>query len=149
MTIASPAPGAPDLDGEYYNLAAARWNELHQCWQAPYHGMGSMEALELCGCAKCLDELTTRRRLVERERWRQEHPGERWSARACTVEVGPVREHLRALLDAGMSRTEVAVAAGVDRTTLSRVLRADVRRVHADTATALLAVGAQVVSSRP
>ena len=53
------------------------------------------------------------------------------------LDIGPVRERLRALLEAGMTYTDIAVAAGIDRTTLYRILRPDVRGVHIDTATAL------------
>jgi DNA-binding phage protein len=42
---------------------------------------------------------------------------------------------------AGRTLTAIAVAAGLDRTTLNRVLRPDVKRVRASTSAALLAVG--------
>jgi Helix-turn-helix domain of resolvase len=65
-------------------------------------------------------------------------PVPRWAPRR--LDVGPVRERLRALLEAGMTYTDIAVAAGIARTTLYRILRPDVRGVHIDTATALGAI---------
>src|SRR3954451_15587501 len=56
---------------------------------------------------------------------------------ALTVPVGPVRDRVALLLGVGMSRTQVAEAAEVDTTTITRLLRADAHRVHADTAVAL------------
>ena len=58
------------------------------------------------------------------------------------VDVAPVRAHVRRLLEAGMSRERIAVAAQLDRTTIARVLRPSVRQVRADTAEVLLAVEA-------
>jgi Helix-turn-helix domain of resolvase len=65
-------------------------------------------------------------------------PVPRWAPRR--LDVGPVRERLRALLEAGMTYTDIAVAAGIARTTPYRILRPDVRGVHIDTATALGAI---------
>lgn len=57
-----------------------------------------------------------------------------------TTDVGPVRERVQALLAAGLTRQQLAERTGLDRTTINRLLRRDVRRVHTDTAAALLAV---------
>jgi hypothetical protein len=59
-----------------------------------------------------------------------------------------VRQRLCALLDAGMTHTDIAVAAGIDRTTLYRVLRADVGGVHVDTAAALAAIDVEAWRER-
>jgi hypothetical protein len=131
-------PGA--FDPAVVNTAAMRWNARGGYWEAPQHGAGSGEQLARCTCWACHHELARRRSAGERARWREEHPGVPFPSPLRTSEVGPVREHLAGLLAAGMTRTEVAVAAGVDRSTINRLLRPDVRRVADATAAAVLAV---------
>ena len=56
------------------------------------------------------------------------------------VEVAAVRAHVVELLAGGMTRSALALAAGVDATTVTRLLRPDVRQVRTATAEAVLAV---------
>ena len=49
------------------------------------------------------------------------------------LDVGPVHERLRPVLEAGMTYTDIAVAAGIPRTTLYRILRPDVCTVSTST----------------
>jgi hypothetical protein len=129
-----------EFDPGVVNTAAMRWNPHGRCWQAPRHGGGASEQLARCSCWECRAELGRRRLANQRARWRDEHPGRPFPGPRQTVEVDTVREHLAVLFAAGMTRLDVAVAAGVDRSTLGRLLRPDVRRVHVDTAAAVLAV---------
>lgn len=120
-------------------------------WKAYRHGdveAGAFRLERCCDCDRCLDALTgldpgaaerVRRRVVEAE---AERVRRELAVAARRVDVTPVRDHLRELLEGGRSMTSVAVDAGLDRTTLNRVLRPDVRRVAAATASAVLAVGA-------
>ena len=60
------------------------------------------------------------------------------------VGVDRVRRHVEHLLAAGMTRTDIAVAANLDRTTVGRLLRPDVHNVERGTARRLLAVDVPV-----
>jgi DNA-binding phage protein len=103
------------------------------------HGDPLMNAYELvkCGCEVCLA------RLGEIDPDELERAHERIAAAAPKrVDVGPAREHLRRLLAVGRSMTSIAAEAGVDKTTLVRAMRPDVKRLHVRTAEAVLAVGA-------
>jgi hypothetical protein len=57
------------------------------------------------------------------------------------VDVAPARGHIVELVAQGWSLTRIATAAGVDKTTLVRAMRPDVKRLHVRTAEAVLAVG--------
>ena len=105
-----------------------------QRWKAFHHGAPVEHALVLCDCPVCVErlgQLTTRR---EPPPPPQPEPPKR-------VDAGPVREHVLELLGSGMSRDGIATAAGVDRSTVCRVLQPYAARVSVDTAAALLTVG--------
>lgn len=132
-----------DLDSAEFNLCSAFWappNEYFPSgWRAMKHGVPvNREHLLACGCPLCMEGYE---KLV---RWaappvRPPEPEPVEPPRK--VDVGPVRAHVLELLDT-MSRGEVAVAAGVDVTTIARLLRPDVRQVTVETAEAVLAVAA-------
>jgi hypothetical protein len=137
-------PDCPYSPGEYF----VAWPFMGG-WKGFRHGdpaAGEYRLEHCCDCGVCLATLAelnplaaerVRRRAAEAEAERQ-----RLAAVAShrKVDVVPAREHLRQLLATGRTMTSVAVDAGLDRTTLNRVLRPDVVRVRADTAQALLAV---------
>lgn len=140
-----------DLDPFEFNLHTAWWGPPNEFsspngWRASHHGVGGDEkALRRCGCGPCMEMA---------EYWRQSfEQAARYGPAALarrppaepverTVPVGPVMKHLRQLAASGMSHTEIARAAGLDRSTLYRCRRADVKRVAESTASALLAVKA-------
>jgi hypothetical protein len=131
-------PGPCPLDASVYNLASAWWGVPNEHfltgWRAFFHGAGTPTALEACGCPLCHErlELTGPRPAPLPPEPSPEPPR--------SVDVEPVRAHVRELLAAGVTRETIAVAAGIDSTTIGRLLRADVRGVLATTAAALLAV---------
>jgi hypothetical protein len=120
-------------------------------WTGYRHGdpaAGAYRFEHCCDCDRCLDALAeldpgaaerVRRRGVEAE---ADGVRRELAASSKRVDVGPVREHLRQLLASGRSMTSIAVEAGVDKTTLVRAMRPDVKRLHVRTAEAVLAVGA-------
>jgi hypothetical protein len=131
-----PLPPDCPLDPREYAQAWRAWGPGPQ-WVTRVHGDPLLNAhgLARCGCEVCLARLgeidpDEHRRALERIA----------AAAPKRCDVGPAREHLRRLLAGGRTMTSVAVDAGLDRTTLNRVLRADVRRVNVATAEALLAV---------
>ena len=106
---------------------------------ATVHGAGGDEkALRRCGCGPCRAAADSWAELLKMAGRAPPPPPEPEPPKV--VDVGPVADHVRRLLAGGMSRSEIAVAARFDRTTVGRVLRPDVRRVAAVTAEALLAV---------
>ena len=129
------------------NIASACWhgppNEHYPTgWRAARHGCSTIELLRACGCPIC----TERAEVVEQG----ERPGELKSEPEPPrrVDVEPVRQRIAELLACGWSRRQIAAAAGVDSTTIIRALRPEVRQVHVDTSTALLAL-ARGLGSRP
>ena len=135
-------PGPRSLDPSEFNLASAWWGppNVHfpSGWRAFHHGAG-VTAEHLAGCCPLCDE-----RL---EQLRPRPVGSQLPTAVPpapepprTVDVGPVRAHVRELLATGVSREAIAVTAGIDATTIGRVLLVDVPGVLAKTATALLAV---------
>ena len=129
--------GPCDLDPEVFNVAAAFVHPVTDRWMAPHHGVGQRSTLKACGCAVCMDAYEGWV-AAEREAGPVRRPPPE-PAPPRTVEIGPVRLLVVGLLDQ-MSRHELAAAAGIDATTISRLLRADVRRVSVTTAEALAAV---------
>ena len=99
----------PDLDPAIWNLATAR--KLRRSWTCKQHGYGQPAELQGCACP-------TRTHALERAR----------PATSAARGVGSSRvvAHVEELLAAGMTRTDIAVAAGLDRTTVGRLLRPDV-----------------------
>jgi hypothetical protein len=59
---------------------------------------------------------------------------------SVTVPAGPVRRHVRTLLDRGWTQNGVAAAAQVHRTTVIALLAGENPRMHAEVAESLLAV---------
>lgn len=129
--------GPCDLDGSVYNLRSAWWGPPNEYfpsgWRATKHGCGLTETMRRCGCPICFE----RAEVLERRHVPPPPPPEPEPKR---LEVAPVAEHVRRLLAGGMSRTQLAVAAGIDRTTITRLLREDVCRVSVDTAERLLGI---------
>jgi hypothetical protein len=135
--VRTPPEWPCDLDPAEFNVATASWRGDQRRWVACRHGVGSFDMVDACGCDVCATRAATMRA--------PRHPAVTRRppappAEPRTVDVAPVREHVEQLLAAGMSRKSIAVAAGIDRTTVNRLLRADVTRVHVDTAETLLAV---------
>jgi hypothetical protein len=137
-----PKPEPPPYDlGPEFNRASAWWgppNEIFPSgWRASCHGVGGdVPALRRCGCGPCrelADYWDESVRMAGRPLASSPEPKP-----PAVVDIGPVRAMIVELLE-GMSRTELAVA-GIDKTTIARLLRPDVRAVRADTAEALLAV---------
>lgn len=102
------------------------------------HGTHVTYALDKCRCPPCARANSA----YERARVRSLAYG-----RPSMVEAAPVREHLRALMGAGMGLKRIALAARVSPSAAGKLMygepsrgSAPSRRVRASTATALLAV---------
>lgn len=101
------------------------------------HGTRSRYVLDRCCCAPCTrangEYQTERNRLIAAGQW------------APLVDAGAVVAHVQGLIDAGMRRRQIAAAAGVSFSVVSRVLACGVSsgvvgRVRAGTAQRLLTV---------
>lgn len=89
-----------------------------------------------CKCRPCLD--AHRRACNEREL-------AHLSGNPPRVPVGPVRDHVHALLAVGMSHTQIAIAAGVSRGAVLNVARAKNPTCNRGTASKVLAVRPRIV----
>ena len=125
-----------DLDPLTFIVAAAFWHPVSLRWMAPMHGkaVANVAVMDACGCLACVGGA----RLVRS--WRQGPPAPPLPEPEPPkrVDVGPVRERVLELLASGWSRDEIATAAGVDRSTVCRLLRPYAARVSVDTAAAVL-----------
>ncbi len=134
------ADGQPpcDLDSAEYNLTSAWWGPPNEHfpsgWRALRHGCGPIADMRACACPVCWER-------AERIDHRPGPPPPPESE-PKRVETGPVRDHVLELLAAGMSRDEIAIAAGIDRSTVCRLLKPYAAKVSCETAAALLAVTA-------
>ena len=89
--------------------------------------------MRACGCPVCWE----RAELLDRPAGPPPPPEPEPPKR---VDAKPVRDHVLELLAAGMSRDEIATAAGIDRSTVVRALKPYAAKVSCETAAALLAV---------
>lgn len=96
-----------------------------------------------CRCTPCREAHT----LAAQQR-RTRDAQARWGAAApATVDAGPVRDHVRALMAAGLGRRRITTLAGVAPTTLTHLLYGNTgsepaKRISPDLAAKLLAVTA-------
>ena len=131
--MAEPPPC--DLDPNVYIIGSAWYDGRtgqHQ-WKALMHGAPVEHALVLCACPLCVERLG---QLTAK--WEPPPPPEPEPPRV--VDVEPVRLDVLELLADGLSRQQIAEAAEIDATTVTRLLRSDVKRVSVTTADAVLAV---------
>ncbi len=127
------------LDPAIYIVAVAFVRPVTGEWAAPKHGcaVGDVAAMDRCGCAACVAGAARVRSWRGRPAPRPAEP----EPEPKRTDAGPVRQHLLELLDAGISRDEIATAAGIDRSTVVRSLKPYVAKVSCAAAAALLAVG--------
>lgn len=136
-----------DLDPEVYNLHSAWYDRTLQRWKATKHGVivvsrsgDPVELLLACGCEPCAaraDDWTERR---ERQSAARAARAEVVDPPPARVDADEVRAHLEDLIEGGMSSGQIAVAAGVDYSTVRRVLKPWASQVAATTARRLLMV---------
>jgi hypothetical protein len=113
----------------------------------PDHAHGSTHTCygsHRCRCDDCRAGLTPRRK----SRTRRIAYGE---YSAGTVPIGPVREHLQTLVDAGWTESRIAVTAGVGGQTVWRIRSAsrEQRTVRVRVAEAILAVTPDIAPPKP
>ena len=97
------------------------------------HGTRAAYVADRCRCSPCKEANRTaaraRRRAVTYGTWRPYQPG------------GPTARHLSRLVAAGMTISDIAAAASIARSTVSRLLRADeLGRIRTATHLAVLSV---------
>ena len=143
----APLPAQPMTLGVVRDCAHKRAHHAH--------GTRNAYVLDRCGCAPCTkanrDYENARVRMAAAHQWAPERP----ATPTDLVDAGPAREHLQALMAAGMGLKTIAAKSGVAHGSISAVVygkptpdpkerRPPRRRITRDLEARILAIGLQL-----